>query len=69
MGWRGGGETGRLSQKKLCFLKSQDSWGEGVVYDEVELDVEGFATAVTVAGEDRVYVFVWESDGGYYGKL
>ncbi|CAH2045918.1 unnamed protein product [Thlaspi arvense] len=45
-----------VSQKKLWFLKSQDSWSEGVIYDEVDLDVEGFPTAVTVAGQDRVYV-------------
>lgn len=45
-----------VSQKKLWFLKSQDSWSEGVIYDEIELDAEGFATAVTVAGQDRVYV-------------
>ncbi|CAN7091653.1 unnamed protein product [Brassica rapa subsp. narinosa] len=45
-----------VSQKKLWYLKSQDSWSEGVIYDEVELDVEGFPTAVAVAGHDRVYV-------------
>ncbi|CAN8266948.1 unnamed protein product [Cochlearia groenlandica] len=45
-----------VSQKKLWLIKSQDSWSEGVIYDEVDLDVEGFATAVTVAGHDRVYV-------------
>ncbi|KFK33356.1 hypothetical protein AALP_AA5G003200 [Arabis alpina] len=45
-----------VSQKKLWLLKSQDSWSEGVIYDEIELDVEGFPTAVTVAGQDRVYV-------------
>ncbi|EOA25287.1 hypothetical protein CARUB_v10018601mg [Capsella rubella] len=45
-----------VSQKKLWLLKSQDSWSEGVVYDEIDLDVEGFPTAVTVAGRDRIYV-------------
>uniref|UniRef100_A0A1J3HBR0 NHL repeat-containing protein 2 n=1 Tax=Noccaea caerulescens TaxID=107243 RepID=A0A1J3HBR0_NOCCA len=45
-----------VSQKKLWFLKSQDSWSEGVIYDETDLDVEGFPTAVTVAGQDRIYV-------------
>ncbi|VVB03739.1 unnamed protein product [Arabis nemorensis] len=45
-----------VSQKKLWLLKSQDSWSEGVIYDEIDLDVEGFPTAVTVAGQDRVYV-------------
>ncbi|XP_010424881.1 PREDICTED: uncharacterized protein LOC104710043 [Camelina sativa] len=50
-----------VSQKKLWLLKSQDSWSEGVVYDEIDLDVEGFPTAVTVAGRDRIYVL--------YGKV
>ncbi|KAG2302095.1 hypothetical protein Bca52824_030746 [Brassica carinata] len=45
-----------VSQKKLWYLKSQDSWSEGVIYDKVDLEVEGFPTAVTVAGQDRVYV-------------
>ena len=45
-----------VSHKKLWFLKSQDSWGEGVVFDEVELDEEGFATSVAVGAEDRAYV-------------
>ncbi|CAN6803643.1 unnamed protein product [Brassica oleracea] len=57
-----------VSQKKIWFLKSQDSWGEGVVYDEVELDVEGFATAVTVAGEDRVYVLYGRVMEGIMGS-
>lgn len=45
-----------VSQNKLWFLKSQDSWGEGVVFDKIDLDSEGFPTSVVVGAEDRVYV-------------
>ncbi|KAG2261703.1 hypothetical protein Bca52824_068782 [Brassica carinata] len=57
-----------VSQKKLWFVKSQDSWGEGVVYDEVELDVEGFPTAVTVAEQDRVCVLYGRVMEGIMGS-
>uniref|UniRef100_A0A2P2NR74 Uncharacterized protein n=1 Tax=Rhizophora mucronata TaxID=61149 RepID=A0A2P2NR74_RHIMU len=45
-----------VSSKKLWFLKSEDSWGEGVVFDETALDEEKFPTSVVVGREDRVYV-------------
>ncbi|KAJ8754973.1 hypothetical protein K2173_015485 [Erythroxylum novogranatense] len=45
-----------VSSKKLWFLKSQDSWGEGVVYDKIALDNERFPTSVAVGREDRAYV-------------
>ncbi|CAN6675484.1 unnamed protein product [Malus baccata var. baccata] len=45
-----------VSHKTLWFLKSQDSWGEGGIYDKIALDPEGFPTSVAVGGEDRVYV-------------
>lgn len=45
-----------VSQHKAWFLRSDDSWGQGVVYDKTALDIEGFCTSVTVGGEDRVYV-------------
>ncbi|KAF8014752.1 hypothetical protein BT93_H0527 [Corymbia citriodora subsp. variegata] len=45
-----------VSMNKLWFLKSDDGWGEGVVYDEVELDVERFPTSVAVGAEERAYV-------------
>lgn len=57
-----------VSQKKLWYVKSQDSWSEGVIYDEVELDVEGFPTAVTVAGQDRVYVLYGRVMEGIMGS-
>ncbi|KAA8545836.1 hypothetical protein F0562_020713 [Nyssa sinensis] len=45
-----------VSQHKAYFVKSDSSWSEGVIYDETALDAEGFATSVTVGGDDRVYV-------------
>ncbi|KAL6187628.1 hypothetical protein ACLB2K_039026 [Fragaria x ananassa] len=44
------------SPNKMWFLKSQDNWSEGVVYDKTELEVDRFPTSVAVAAEDRVYV-------------
>ncbi|KAF7811242.1 SMP-30/Gluconolactonase/LRE-like region [Senna tora] len=40
----------------MWALKSQDSWGEGVVYDKIEIDSERFPTSVVVGESDRVYV-------------
>uniref|UniRef100_A0A2N9FNI9 SMP-30/Gluconolactonase/LRE-like region domain-containing protein n=1 Tax=Fagus sylvatica TaxID=28930 RepID=A0A2N9FNI9_FAGSY len=60
-----------VSHYKLWFLKSQDSWGEGVVFDEIDLDVEGFPTSVAVGAEDRVYVInghVLEAMKGNFGR-
>ncbi|KDP32050.1 hypothetical protein JCGZ_12511 [Jatropha curcas] len=45
-----------VSQSKLWLLKSDDSWGEGVVYDKIDLDVERFPTSVVVGRDERVYV-------------
>ncbi|XP_019164623.1 PREDICTED: uncharacterized protein LOC109160834 [Ipomoea nil] len=45
-----------VSHRKLYFLKSQDSWMEGVVFDETALEEDRFASAVTVGNLDRVYV-------------
>ena len=58
-----------VSHKKLWFLKSQDSWGEGVVFDEVELDEEGFATSVAVGAEDRAYVLYGHALEGYINEV
>ncbi|XP_038893355.1 uncharacterized protein LOC120082174 [Benincasa hispida] len=55
--------------RKLWFLKSEDSWGEGVVYDEIDLDEEKFATAVTVGNEGRVYVLNGYVNEGLNGNL
>lgn len=41
---------------KLWFLKSEDGWGEGRVYDEIALDVKGFPTSLAVGEGGRAYV-------------
>ncbi|KAL5553395.1 hypothetical protein UlMin_040796 [Ulmus minor] len=53
---RGDGVVFVVSASKVWLLKSQDSWGEGVVYDRIALDEERFSTSLTVGGNDRVYV-------------
>ncbi|CAN0902051.1 hypothetical protein LINGRAHAP2_LOCUS21757 [Linum grandiflorum] len=58
-----------VSHKKVWFVKSEDSWSEGVVYDETELKEEGFATAVvTAAAEDRAYVLYGSVMEGILGN-
>ncbi|XVE74714.1 hypothetical protein DITRI_Ditri12bG0039600 [Diplodiscus trichospermus] len=57
-----------VSTQKLWFLKSDDSWMEGVVYDKTALDVEGFATSVVVGDEGRAYVLYGHVMEGITGK-
>ncbi|KAJ7954218.1 Six-bladed beta-propeller, TolB-like protein [Quillaja saponaria] len=58
-----------VSSTKLWYLKSQDNWGEGVVYDEIDLDAERFATSV-VGEEDRAYVLYGHvNEGIMEGKV
>ncbi|KAK9939056.1 hypothetical protein M0R45_015765 [Rubus argutus] len=57
-----------VSMSELWFLKSQDNWGEGVVYDKMELDAARFPTSVAVAAEDRVYVIYGHVDEGSMGS-
>nr|XP_016485145.1 PREDICTED: uncharacterized protein LOC107805591 [Nicotiana tabacum] len=45
-----------VSQHKLYFLKSNDGWGEGVIFDETALEDERFPTSVAVGDRNRVYV-------------
>ncbi|XP_021757640.1 uncharacterized protein LOC110722670 [Chenopodium quinoa] len=45
-----------VSMNSAWFLKSDDSWAQGVVIDKIALDKEGYATSVTVGGGGRVYV-------------
>lgn len=65
---RSDGDVVVVSMNKLWFLKSQDSWGEGVVYDKTELDAARFPTSVAVAAEDRVYVIYGHVDEGMMGN-
>ncbi|CAI9278515.1 unnamed protein product [Lactuca saligna] len=57
-----------VSKEKLYFIKSDNSWSDGVVYDETALDAERFATSVTVGAEDRVYVLYGHVDEGIMGN-
>ncbi|CAK7356354.1 unnamed protein product [Dovyalis caffra] len=65
---RGDGVLLVVSHKKLWFLKSDDSWEHGVVYDKTDLDVEKFATSVVVGREDRVYVIYGSVMEGKRGR-
>ena len=59
------------SPKKLWVLKSQDSWGEGVVYDKIDLEEERFPTSLTVGNDGRVnvvYGYVLEGMMGKSGR-
>ncbi|XP_050373253.1 uncharacterized protein LOC126790919 [Argentina anserina] len=58
-----------VSMHKMWFLKSQDNWSEGVVYDRTELEVERFPTSVAVAVEDRVYVIYGHALEGMAGNM
>ncbi|EOY00951.1 NHL domain-containing protein [Theobroma cacao] len=57
-----------VSTQKLWFLKSADSWAEGVVYDKTALDAEGSATSVVMGEEDRVYVLYGHVVEGIMGN-
>ncbi|CAA0832136.1 NHL domain-containing protein [Striga hermonthica] len=57
-----------VSRQKLYFVKSDDSWGEGVVFDETALDEAGHASGVAVAAEGRVYVVYGHVGEGMMGS-
>ncbi|KAG5608322.1 hypothetical protein H5410_019603 [Solanum commersonii] len=57
-----------VSQHKLYYIKSENKWDEGVVFDETTLDVEGFATAVVVGNRKRVYVLYGHLMEGIMGN-
>ncbi|XP_060185449.1 uncharacterized protein LOC132614911 [Lycium barbarum] len=57
-----------VSQHKLYYLKSENNWDEGVVFDEIALDAEGFATAVTVGNKNKVYVLYGHVMEGVMGN-
>ena len=65
---RGDGVVLVVSNKKLWFLKSDDSWGEGVVYDKIDLDGERYPTSVVVGREGRAYVLYGCVMEGLSGK-
>lgn len=65
---RGDGVLLVVSQEKLYFIKSDDSWSDGVVYDKTALDSGRFPTSVTVGAEDRVYVLYGHVNEGIMGN-
>ncbi|KAI5403380.1 hypothetical protein KIW84_050811 [Lathyrus oleraceus] len=40
----------------LWLLKSNNGWREGVVYDKIDLESEGYPTSVVSRGRDKMYV-------------
>lgn len=50
------------------FLKSDDSWGQGVVFDKTALDGPRFPTSVAVGEEGRVYVIYGHVEEGIMGN-
>ncbi|KAL6566347.1 hypothetical protein OROGR_001962 [Orobanche gracilis] len=57
-----------VSRHKLFFIKSDDSWGEGVVFDETALEKDRHASGVSVGAEDRVYVLYGHVEQGNMGN-
>ncbi|GJU68840.1 NHL repeat-containing protein [Tanacetum coccineum] len=57
-----------VSQDKLYYIKSDNSWSDGVVYDETALDSYSFPTSVTVGDEDRAYVLYGHVREGILGN-
>ncbi|XP_050234984.1 uncharacterized protein LOC126683187 [Mercurialis annua] len=57
-----------VSPNKLWYIKSDDSWSEGVVYDQTDLDIERFPTSVTIGREDRAYVLYGSVFEGMMGN-
>ncbi|KAG6396720.1 hypothetical protein SASPL_142876 [Salvia splendens] len=57
-----------VSKHKLYFIKSDDSWSQGAVFDETALEEEKHASAVAVGADSRVYVLYGNVDEGMMGK-
>ncbi|KAE9605336.1 hypothetical protein Lal_00025450 [Lupinus albus] len=53
---------------KMWFLKSNDGWGEGVVFDKINLDLEGYPTSVVVGEMGRAYVLYGRVKEGILGN-
>ncbi|KAK9106158.1 hypothetical protein Scep_023002 [Stephania cephalantha] len=58
-----------VSHHKAWLLKSQDSWAEGVVYDEIPLDVSKFASSVTIREDNKAYVLYGHIDEAVKGNV
>lgn len=57
-----------VSKHKLYFIKSDDSWSQGAVFDETALQEERHASSVTVGADNRVYVLYGNVDEGIMGN-
>ncbi|XP_047329827.1 uncharacterized protein LOC124933467 [Impatiens glandulifera] len=58
-----------VSQYALYFIKSDDSWSQGVVFDETSLEEERFSTSVAVGGKERAYVLYGHVNEGIRGDV
>ncbi|ESW08770.1 hypothetical protein PHAVU_009G073100 [Phaseolus vulgaris] len=45
-----------VSLRRVWLLKSNDGWSQGVVFDKIDLDDEGFPTSIVVRERERAYV-------------
>jgi len=45
-----------VSLKRVWLVKSNDGWSQGVVFDKIDLDDEGFPTSIVVRERERAYV-------------
>ncbi|KAI3910452.1 hypothetical protein MKX01_034846 [Papaver californicum] len=67
---RDDGDVVAVSHHTAWLLKSDDSWGEGVVYDEIALDVKKFASGIAVRNDNRrVYVLYGNVDEPLMGHM
>ncbi|KAJ4709771.1 Six-bladed beta-propeller, TolB-like protein [Melia azedarach] len=57
-----------VSTHTLWFIKSHDSWAEGVVFDKIALDEKKFATSVVIGGGNRAYVLYGHVMEGIMGN-
>ncbi|XP_051144798.1 uncharacterized protein LOC127260857 [Andrographis paniculata] len=57
-----------VSPQKLYFIKSDDSWSEGAVYDETTLEGDGQANAVVAGAENRAYALYGFVNEGIMGN-
>ncbi|XP_028805875.1 uncharacterized protein LOC114760750 [Neltuma alba] len=53
---------------KLWYLRSEDGWMEGEVYDEIDLDLKRFPTSLVVGKENRTYVVYGNVEEGMMGN-
>ncbi|CAN4124963.1 unnamed protein product [Withania somnifera] len=57
-----------VSQYKVYYIKTENNWEDGVVIDEIALDVQRFATAVTIGNKKRVYALYGHVREGIIGN-